>query len=232
MHLFEAGLYPSKGIRIIPGIEMSAHDDRHDIHILGYNIDIYHRHLSDVLNDVVEGRWERFSEMTGKLRELGYGITEAEVLKIAESSTSISRSHIARALVKKGFFKDINEVFRTVLDKGKPAYVPHYRLEPQEVIHLIKEAGGTPVLAHPKLVQDDALVEDLLDMGMEGLEVFYPQHDAQDVERYLQMAAKHHLLVSGGSDFHGFVSRYPQQVGMFTIEDSYAEGFFRPISVL
>ena len=231
-HLYEAGLYPSKGIRIIPGIEMSAHHDRHDIHILGYNIDIYHRRLTDVLNDVVEGRWTRFSEMVGNLRELGYGITEAEVLKIADSSTSISRSHVARALVKKGFFKDVNEVFETVLNKGKPAYVPHYRLEPQEVIDLIKEAGGTPVLAHPKLVQDDALVEVLLNMGIEGLEVFYPRHDVQDTERYMRMAKKHHLLVSGGSDFHGFASRYPQQLGLFTIDDSYAEKFFQPPSAL
>ena len=231
-HLYESGLYPAKGIRIIPGIEMSAHHDRHDIHILGYNIDIYHRHLTDVLNDVVEGRWTRFSEMVDKLRELGYGITEGEVLKLADASTSISRSHVARALVQKGFFKDVNEVFETVLNKGKPAYVPHYRLEPQEVIDLIKEAGGTPVLAHPKLVQDDVLVENLIHMGIEGLEVFYPKHDAQDTERYMHMAAKYHLLVSGGSDFHGFASRYPQQIGMFTIEDSYAERFFQQPSAL
>ena len=119
-----------------------------------------------------------------------------------------------------------------MLNKGKPAYVPHYRLEPQEVIDLIKEAGGTPVLAHPKLVQDDALVEVLLNMGIEGLEVFYPRHDVQDTERYMRMAKKHHLLVSGGSDFHGFASRYPQQLGLFTIDDSYAEKFFQPPSAL
>ena len=227
-HLYESGLYRARGLHIIPGIEMSAHHDEHDVHILGYNIDIYHRHLTDVLNDVVEGRWSRFSEMIEKLQKLGYAITESEVLKLADASQSISRSHIARVLVQKGFFPTMNAVFTAALDKGKPAYVPHYRLEPQEVIALIREAGGTPVLAHPKLIRNDALAEELLTLGIEGLEVFYPQHDAADVERYRQMAEKHHLLIAGGSDFHGYPTRYPQEVGMFTVDDSYAEQFFKP----
>jgi 3',5'-nucleoside bisphosphate phosphatase len=231
-HLYEAGLYPAKAIHIIPGIEISAHHNTHDVHILGYNIDIYNRKLTDQLNDVVEARWTRFSEMVEKLRQLGYAITEAEVLKLAGTSKAISRSHIARVLVQKGFFASLNDVFMQVLDKGKPAYVPHYRLETEEIVKLIKDAGGIPVLAHPRLIHDDELVESLLDKGIEGLEVFYPQHDEEDVERYRRMAEEHHLLISGGSDFHGFVTRYPQQLGMFTIEDVYAEKFFKPASIL
>ncbi len=100
--LYEAGLYPSKGIKIIPGIEFSAHHETSEIHILGYNIDIYNKNLTDRLNDVVEGRWLRFSNMVKKLQELGYDISEADVLEIAGDSTSISRSHIAHAMVKKG----------------------------------------------------------------------------------------------------------------------------------
>jgi predicted metal-dependent phosphoesterase TrpH len=152
------------------------------------------------------------------------------VLTIAGASKSISRSHIARILVKKGYFESIREAFDALLQKGKPAYVPHYHLEKEEIVELIKAAGGTPVLAHPKLVGDDALVEELCQSGIEGLEVFYPQHEPEDVERYRLMAEKYGLLVSGGSDFHGYATRFPQSLGLFTIEDEWAEKFYRPES--
>lgn len=226
--LYENGHYPARGINIIPGIEFSAHHPTKEIHILGYNVDIYYRGLADKLNDVTEGRWSRFSEMVEKLRALGYAITEADVLAIAGTSKSISRSHIGRVLVKKGYFASVREAFDAVLCKGQPAYVPHYHLEVEEIIDLIKAAGGTPVLAHPKLVGDDALVRELCQRGIKGIEAFYPQHNAEDTGRYLAMAEEFGLMVSGGSDFHGFPTRYPQELGVFTIEDSWAEKFYRP----
>jgi predicted metal-dependent phosphoesterase TrpH len=185
--------------------------------------------LLDKLNDVTEARWTRFSDMVAKLQEAGYPITEGEVLTLAGASKSISRSHIARILVKKGCFSSVREAFSAVLEKGKPAYVPHYHLEVEEIIQLVKAAGGTPVLAHPKLVGDDELVRDLCQRGIEGLEVFYPQHDAEDTARYYTMAKEFNLLPSGGSDFHGYPTRYPAEVGVFTIEDKWAEAFYRPL---
>ena len=226
--LYEPGHYPARGVRIIRGIEFSTHHPTREIHILGYNIDIYYRGLADKLNDVTEGRWSRFSEMIEKLRALGYAITEADVLAIAGTSKSISRSHIGRVLVKKGYFSSVREAFEAVLSKGQPAYVPHYHLEVEEIIAIIKGAGGTPVLAHPKLVGDDELVRELCQRGIEGIEAFYPQHNAEETGRYLAMAEEFGLMVSGGSDFHGFPTRYPQELGIFTIEDSWAEKFYRP----
>lgn len=225
--LYEAGLYPQKGIRIIPGIEFSAHHDTSEIHILGYNIDIYNKELGDRLNDVVEARWTRFSTMVEKLQGLGYDISETEVLQIADGSTSISRSHIAQALVRKGYFPTVRETFDQVLEKGRAAYVSHYRLEPEEIINLIKISGGTPVLAHPKLIHNDELVEELLKHGIEGIEAIYPRHNEEDTERYLAMAEKYHLLVTGGSDFHGIVGRQPTSLGEFVIDDSYAKELYR-----
>ena len=231
-HLYENGLYPARGIHIIPGIEFSAHHPTREIHILGYNIDIYYGELVDKLNDVTEARWTRFSEMVEKLQNLGYEISETEVLTIAGASRSISRSHIGRVLVKKGYFPTVRDAFEAMLMKGKHAYVPHYHLEVEDIIGLIKAAGGTPVLAHPKLIGDDRIVEDLCCRGIEGLEVFYPQHDAEDTARYLEMAKRYNLLVTGGSDFHGFATRYPQALGVFTIDDCWAEKLYRPIQKL
>jgi hypothetical protein len=228
-YLYENGMYPTKGIHVIPGIEFSAHHPVHEIHILGFNVDIYYPDLLDKLNDVTEARWTRFSDMVAKLQEAGYPITEGEVLTLAGASKSISRSHIARILVKKGCFSSVREAFSAVLEKGKPAYVPHYHLEVEEIIELIKAAGGTPVLAHPKLVDDDDLVRDICQRGIEGIEVFYPRHDAADTERYYKMAQEFNLLPAGGSDFHGYPTRQPSEVGIFTIEDKWAEAFYRPL---
>ena len=225
--LYEHGLYPQPGIRIIPGIELSAHHEVSEIHILGYNIDIYNKELADRLNDVVEARWTRFSTMVEKLQGLGYDISETDVLEIADGSTSISRSHIAQTMVRKGYFPSIKETFAQLLEKGKPAYVSHYRLEPEEIIDLIKNSGGTPVLAHPKLVHNDELVEELLKKGIEGVEAFYPRHTEEDTERYLAMADKYHLLVTGGSDFHGIPGRMPKFIGDFTVADEYAAELYR-----
>ena len=110
--------------------------------------------------------------------------------------------------------------------------MPHYHLEVEDIIALIKAAGGTPVLAHPKLIGDDTIVEDLCCRGIEGIEVFYPQHDAEDTARYLEMAKRYNLLVTGGSDFHGFATRYPQALGVFTIDDCWAEKLYRPTQKL
>ena len=128
-HLYENGYFPCKGIHVIPGIEFSAHHPTQEIHILGYNIDIYNGELADKLNDVSEARWSRFSEMVEKIQKLGYDLRETDVLAIAGASKSISRSHMARALMKKGYFKTVREAFDELLKKGKPAYVPHYRLD-------------------------------------------------------------------------------------------------------
>jgi len=227
-HLYENGLFPCKGINIIPGIEFSAHDETHEVHILGYNIDIYNGFLTDKLNDLTEARWSRFSEMVEKVQELGYNITETEVMSLAGDSKSISRSHVGRILVKKGYFPSIREAFNTLLNKGMPAYVPHFRLEVEDIIAIVKKAGGTPMLAHPKLVQDDALVEELCQRGIEGIEAFYPLHGPEDVSRYMDFAKKYNLRVVGGSDFHGYPTREPQEIGIFTIDDKWAEPLYKP----
>ena len=227
-HLYENGMYPARGIHIIPGIEFSAHHPTQEIHILGYNIDIYHSDMEYKLSQVTDARWSRFSEMVERLQSQGYAIKEADVVKLAGVSKSISRSHIARVLVKNGYFATVRDAFDKMLEKGRPAYVPHYRLEVDEIIDLIHSAGGTAVLAHPKLIKDDSIAEDICKKGIEGIEAFYPRHDEEDTKRYLAMAERHHLMVSGGSDFHGYPTRWPSELGLFTVEDSWAKQFYKP----
>ena len=200
-HLYEEGLYPSKSVGIIPGIEFSSDMEGHDIHVLGYDIDIYDQALTDKVMELSESRWERFSVIVEKLRSLGYDITESDVLKAVGTSKFIGRAHVARALVKKGLVETVRDAFEKLLDRGRPAFVPHFRITPEEAVSLIRGAGGVPVLAHPKLVWDDALVERVLDLDFGGIEAYYPKHDAEDTARYLDMAKRRGLRPTGGSDF-------------------------------
>ncbi len=221
-YLYENGLYPDKGIKIITGVEFSANNSDHDIHIVGYNIDIYNGALSDMINEISEARWARFSEIIQNLRNNKYNIREADVLQVAGSSRSIGRFHIARALVKKGEFTTIREVFEKMLGKDKPAYAPRYFPEVDEIIDVIHQSGGQASLAHPKLIGDNSLVENIC-AKVDGIEVFYPNHQPQDIQTYLDFAKKYNLLIVGGSDFHGTASRFVDELGEFTIADELAK---------
>ena len=224
-HLYENGLYPGRGINIIPGVELSANHPVRDIHIVGYNIDIYNEALLEVIDKIIEARWERFSEIIRILQTKKFNIREADVLKTAGTSRSIGRSHIARTLVRLGEFKSVREAFERMLGKGSPAYVPRYLPEVDEIIDVIHQAGGQAVLAHPKLVGDDELVEGLCGK-LDGLEVYYPFHRPDEVQYYFLLAKKFDLLITGGSDFHGSASRFVKELGDFTISDKLAEKLF------
>ena len=225
--LYESEHYATGNLRIIPGVGFSTGDGQHEIHILGYNIDIYDSGLQEKLEEISESRWTRFTEIVERLNALGYEIGETEVLTDEGLCKAVGRSHVARVLVKKGYFDSIRACFDQLLRRGQPAYVPHFYLPIEEVIELIKGAGGIPVLANPKAIRDEMIVERIVQQGIGGIEAFYPFYDRADTQHYLDVAQRNGLLVSGGSDYRGFVGREPDVVGAFTIEDIYAENFYR-----
>ena len=226
--LYESGHYASSTLRIIPGVGFSTGDEQHEIHILGYNIDLYDAGLQEKLEEISEARWVRFTEIVERLRGLGYEIGETEVLTDERFCKAVGRSHVARVMVRKGYFDSTRACFEQLLKRGCPAYVPHFQLSSEELIQLIKGAGGIPVLANPKALGDEKRIARLIAQGIEGIEAFYPTYDRQDTQHYLDVAQKAGLLVSGGSDYRGFAGREPDAIGKFTIENIYAENFYRP----
>lgn len=170
----------------------------------------------------------RFTEIVERLRGLGYEIGETEVLTDERFCKAVGRSHVARVMVRKGYFDSTRACFEQLLKRGCPAYVPHFQLSSEELIQLIKGAGGIPVLANPKALGDEKRIARLIAQGIEGIEAFYPTYDRQDTQHYLDVAQKAGLLVSGGSDYRGFAGREPDAIGKFTIENIYAENFYRP----
>lgn len=225
-YLYENGIFSDKSIKLIPGIEFSALHPEHDIHIVGYNIDIYDGELSELIDEISESRWERFSKIIKNLQNQKYNIREADVLKVVGDSKSVGRFHIAKALVKNGEFKTIREVFEKMLAKDRPAYAPRFFPKVDEIVEVIHQAGGKACLAHPLLVGDDNLVEEIC-TKIDCLEIFYPCHKPKDVQRYKTLASKYNLEISGGSDFHGTASRFVNALGEFTISDEIAKRFFQ-----
>lgn len=210
-------------ISIIPGIEFNTDFPDSEVHILGYQIDVYNLELRRQLNLLVAHRHERIKQMIYKLNQLGYDIDYLRVVEIAKHATSLGRPHLAKALIEKGYFSTVTEVFTTLLNKNAPAYVPHYKLTPIQVITLIKKAGGIPVLAHPGLIGNDNIVLELINTGILGLEVFHPTHNEQQIQKYLNMVNEYQLFMTGGSDFHAVPTRFPERLGLFTIPANLAK---------
>lgn len=207
---------PAK-LTIIPGIEFSTDLPRHEVHILGYYVDIDNSKFKEQLEIILNHRLSRCQLMVEKLNQLGYDISYSQILAIAGQAKSVGRPHIAKALVAGGFFETVSEAFEFALAKNGPAYVPHYKLTPAQVIKLIGQVGGIAVLAHPGLVGDDALVMELIKAGIRGLEAYHPEHDQTATQKYLALANKYNLKITGGSDFHAIPGRYPEKLGMFTV---------------
>jgi predicted metal-dependent phosphoesterase TrpH len=116
---------------------------------------------------------------------------------------------VARALVKAGLIKSLDEAFERFLKRGRPAWVPKARMSALEAVELIHHAGGLAVLAHPGLNRTDEVIPGMVAAGLDGIECFHTKHSTAMAERYLEIADQHHLLVTGGSDCHGYSKGKP-----------------------
>jgi predicted metal-dependent phosphoesterase TrpH len=196
------------GLEVIPGVEISAQFDLGGMHILGYFIDIRNRTLNERLSLLQETRAHRNPRMVQKLRELGLEITYDEV-QLASGGGQVGRPHFAQVLLQNGYVNTVQEAFDRYLGKGAPAYVDKFRFDPREAVRLIRDARGIPVLAHPFTLhiplpkQLNALLTELIQLGLMGIEVYYPEHTEDQILLYKSLAEKHGLLVTGGSDYHG-----------------------------
>jgi 3',5'-nucleoside bisphosphate phosphatase len=196
------------GLTIIPGVELSAVHEGHDVHILGYFLDHTDETLCRHLSDLRTARLNRATAIVEALTAAGYEISIENVLALSGGG-AVGRSHVARALVHNGHAADVSDAFRRLLGRGKPFYVPKDVRTPSEVLAVIVNAGGTPVLAHPGVTGVDDLIPALVDEGLAGLEAYHPEHDEVQRDRYLGLAADLGLLVTGGTDYHGVAAPNP-----------------------
>jgi hypothetical protein len=194
----------SHGLEIVPAVEITSGCDGKEIHLLGYMINHNHRDLRERLKHFRYDRFKRMEKMVRKLKGLGFNIYMESVRRIAGRG-SLGRLHLARALFQEGIVGNVQEAFDLYIGRGKPAYEEKPRVEVSDAFQLITDAGGIPVLAHPKLVHVDKVIPELVRLGLQGIEVFYSRHTPEDIGRYLAIAERHKLLVTGGSDCHGLI---------------------------
>jgi len=197
------------GIDFLPGIEISAEFPHPaTLHLLGYGIDPKSAKLRNLTDTLLAGRDNRNPKIIARLQELNVSITMDEVEQQAGGNV-IGRPHIAAILMRKGYVSSIKQAFDKYLAPGGLAYFDKERLSPPLAIDMIRQSGGIAVLAHPSQLrtQNDAQLEtilkNLIDLGLQGIEVIHSDHDQAWVTKCIALARRYNLLQTGGSDFHG-----------------------------
>lgn len=191
----------AEGVRIVPGVELSAVEGNDETHLLGL-------HLRDTmvleagLDELRAMRRTRGERIVRRLNELGVRVCFEDVLAEAAGG-ALGRPHIARALVSEGWATDLRDAFDRYLGNGRPAYVPKERLAVSEAIAMIHAAGGLAILAHPGQSGTRKRIESLVASGLDGVEVRHPSHSSEDAARLGALVDHFGLVPSGGSDWHG-----------------------------
>lgn len=207
------------GVKIIPGIEISALSPQCEVHILGYGIVLAPSNpATKKIYTLREIRDSRAKKIIEKLAALGITVNFSRVQAIAGDGV-IGRPHIAKALIEQKVVNDVQYAFDNYLAEGKPAYVPHLGLTPAQAVALIHDVGGIAVLAHPSLYKTDlqALLKQLVGFGLDGIEIYHPDNPQEHQQIYLNWAKKYGLIVTGGSDFHNNSSEHIDQFAQFSL---------------
>ena len=196
------------GIRLVEGMEISCRHAGRSAHLLAYLPDPSYAPLVAALDEVLRGRDERMPRIVARLRDLGYPITEEQVVAQSGGAAALGRPHIADVLVGHGVVANRDEAFDRLLSPGRPAYVARDAADLVEMIGLVRSAGGVAVLAHPwGRHGDEALGRDdfalLQEAGMVGIEVDHQDHGAPQREALSAIGRDLDLVRTGSSDYHG-----------------------------
>lgn len=190
------------GVRVVPGCEFSVRAPWGELHLLGYFLEPGHAQLEAFLRETRAARRRRAEQMVGRLRQLGVGIELGDVTTQAGDG-AVGRPHVARALVELGASADLNDAFTRYLGRGKPGYVEKPLPTLQEVTELVHAVGGVAVAAHLGVHGSEGQIRQFQAQGLDGIEVRHPSHSAATEARFIRIAGRLGLAITGGSDWHG-----------------------------
>lgn len=214
-------LTKKRGLTVLPGVECSCIDTARNrpVHLLCYR-PAHPEKLDSFLSHTLENRRQAKLAMLEKLRHL-YPIQEADVLRCAEGCPSIYEVHLIQPLADMGYTQTVSGSFMDALiGKRGSCYVPVQYATVQETLQVMREAGGLPVLAHPGQFDSLSLTEELCAQGLlAGIECHHPRNSPEVTQACLQLAAQYHLIVTGGSDFHGYYTKTPHSLGSYTTDE-------------
>jgi len=207
-----------QGLELIPGIELNSVVSEPvalgegEVHVLGLGVDVEDDALEAALARQRDARRTRFEAMVKRLRELDMSVDAAlEQQPATDDDDALGRPRIARAMIASGFATSVEDAFNRHLSKGRAAYVPRQGLNAIDSIRAIRAAGGLASLAHfAEAPQHVSFIRELIDAGLNGLEVYYRAYDPPTVESLRFLATNLRLVMTGGTDFHGDRETYAE----------------------
>jgi predicted metal-dependent phosphoesterase TrpH len=192
-----------QGILLGSGVELSCAFQNTSLHLLGYDFSLENPALVQFCERHVQRRKNRNLRMLEKLRKYQMTMTEEELIQSNPATKTLGRPHIAKLMIEKGYVKTFKEAFNEYLGDGKKCYDPGEPFSAEETISVIHEARGKAFLAHPHLLDQPKIVDDLLKLPFDGIECRYAKFTPPEEKRWMKIAQSRNLLMSGGSDFHG-----------------------------
>ena len=197
------------GMDLVLGSEISCQSEGgFSVHMLGLLFDGENVELQSSMEKVRENRIGRMEKIIARLNGAGIEISMEDVLRELNDGATLGRPHLADALIKKGVAKNRDEVFAELLHNNSKFYIPHYSPTPNEVIKMIKKAGGVAVIAHPFAslrgrTIDESAFSPMVEAGLDGIEVFHRDHAPDQQELLLNIVKDFNLVATGSSDYHG-----------------------------
>ena len=196
------------GIRFVCGSELSVSWEEQNIHVVGLNLDPDHPALVAGLESIRSGRAGRARRIADALAATGIPGAYEGALRYVTHARLITRAHFARWLVEAGYAREVRDVFKRYLTRGKPGYVEHQWATVAQAVEWIRAAGGQAVLAHPGRYKVSAaglrrLLAEFRDAGGDAIEVLSSSHTAAQYAEYARLARLFGLRGSCGSDYHG-----------------------------
>lgn len=195
--------------RVIPGLEVDSHHGGHTVHILAYGVADKASPLLEALASQRLAREDRMASMVDAVRRHGIEVSLDDVRAQATGASSLGRPHLARALVKCGAVATVQDAFDRYLADDANSYVALERLTSHRAIELIRASGGVAVVAHPMRLHNDSDLPELIEQGIDGVEIIHPTADAEAQAHFLDIVRAHGLLATAGTDFHAPVEGRP-----------------------
>ncbi|KPU42585.1 inositol-1-monophosphatase [Oxobacter pfennigii] len=194
------------GVKVIPGIEISACDSvkNKKVHILGYNFNLEGENIKKLCDAVLIRRQANSIRQINNLIRYGYDIDLERIFKNAKVSGIVYKQHIMTGLTDRNYsHPSFRELYEKLFKNRGICDMDIEYADVYEAVRAVKSDGGIAVLAHPGQLDSYYLIESLVDAGLDGIELYHEDHDEEDVERVLYYGRKHGLILTGGSDYHG-----------------------------
>lgn len=194
------------GMEIIPGIEMSAYDFKRDrkVHILGYNYDPEAPHITSVCWQVLKRRQAHSLWQIEQIKEAGFALDAEEVVKLAKPGGTVYKQHIMSYLTEAPYSSpEYKQIYQTLFKGDGAASGDIHYMDAFDAVKAIVEDGGLAVIAHPGQLDSYELIRELIEAGLSGIERNHPDHTIEDHHKVEALAKEYHLLMTGGTDYHG-----------------------------